>query len=122
MSSDVLPDNDQLREQAMEEIKRESMGPTDMSQSLEPDSRGYIGDYHVNDLMEQYAEMRGNYTDSDMEKILADEENYSSGKNLPLKFDKKTRTWDPNVVDDQEIENTRYLGNAIRYGREVIAK
>jgi hypothetical protein len=107
----------QMSEQANDEVSRDSIGYVpDLSQSFEPDSRGFIGDYHKDDLKKQYEELMANNTAEDMDQILFDEEAYNEGLNLPYKMDKETgRASDE--LSSEEIEGTRYLGNAIRYGR-----
>jgi hypothetical protein len=112
-----LQSNAQLRDQANDEIARDSVGYVpDLSQSFEPDSRGFIGDYHQDDLSKQYEELMANNTAEDMDQILFDEEAYNEGLNLPYKMDKETGRASE-IVDDREIEDARFLGNSIRYGR-----
>jgi hypothetical protein len=105
------PDNDsddmkrqQLMDEASNEIDRETTGYVpDLSQSFEPDSRGYIGDYHKDDLQKQWEELSVNNTEDELDRMVRYLDALDRGE-------KSGRS-------ERDDEATRYLGSAVKYGR-----
>ncbi len=104
---------DSMRQQMMEESSRDSLGYVpDLAQSFEPDSRGLIGDYHADDLMKQYEELRANSTPEEMDAMVTDMDMVNDGT-FVSKFLKNGSKYSP----EEEEEAVRMLGTSIRYGR-----
>jgi hypothetical protein len=102
-----------IRERILDEMSRESIGYIpDLSQSFQPDSRGIVGDYHADDLMKQYEELRANSTPEEMDAMVSDMDMLNSGT-YKSKFLKGGRKYSP----DEEEEAVRMLGSSIKYGR-----
>ena len=100
-------------EQGMEETARDYIGYVpDLSQSFEPDSSGFIGDYHVNDLMEQYEELKANSTPEEMDSMVSDMDLLNSGE-FRSKFLKNGKEY----AQGEEEDAIRMLGTSIKYGR-----
>jgi len=96
-----------------EEQIRNSVGYVpDLSQSFEPDSQGIIGDYHIEDLAEQYAELKSNSTPEEMDAMVTDMDMVNMGI-YDSKFLKNGRKYAPG----EEEEAVRMLGTSIKYGR-----
>lgn len=95
------------------EAMRESSGYVpDLSQSFEPDSKGLVGDYHADDLMEQYAELKANSTPEEMDAMVTDMDMVNAGI-YKSKYQKNGSNYSPG----EEEEAIRMLGTSIKYGR-----
>jgi len=103
-----------------EEMNREEASYVpDLSHSFEPDSRGYIGDYHIDDLKKQYLQLES--PDDTDENLLANNQLINDLNALNAgKYRSKVNK--NGVVTPEEAESVRFLGNALKYGRLILNK
>lgn len=114
-SDDSYIDPKQLSEMANEDVARDlSSGGNSYTGSLEPDTRGFIGDYHKDDLKKQWDEIESNHSPEEIDQMLVDNENVLNGtyKSKYLKNGSK-------YSNGEEEESVRFLGESARYGRGI---
>ena len=104
---------EQMKDDISNESSRESVSQGNTySQSLEPDSRGFAGDYHKDDLKKQYEELMLNSTPEELDLLESDLTSLENGT-FKSKYLKGGSSYSPG----EEEEAVRFLGSAIRYGR-----